>query len=74
MYQIVALNEHTPSDPYDAGQEPAFDHCVHRLRARSQDRGNLADEKQRWSANSQVVVLSHHVLTALQSSLSVPFA
>jgi hypothetical protein len=74
MYQIVALNEHTPANANDAWQQATFNHCVHRLRARSKDRGNLADEKQRWSANSQVVVLSHHVLTALQSSLSVPFA
>jgi hypothetical protein len=66
MYQIVALNEHTPSDPYDARQQATFNHCVHRLRARSQDRRYLADEKQRRSANSQVVVLSHHVLTALR--------
>jgi hypothetical protein len=74
MYQIVALNEHASADADDTGQQSTFDHCVHGLRARSQDRGNLADEKQRRSANSQVVVLSHHVLTALQSSLSIPFA
>ena len=74
MYQIVALNEHATANPYDARQQSTFDHCVHRLRARSQNRGNLADKKQRRSANSQVVVISHHVLTALQSSLVVPIA
>jgi hypothetical protein len=57
------LDEHTTADAYDTRQQTPFNHCVHRFRARPKDRGDLANEKQRWSTNSQVMVVSHCILT-----------